>query len=191
MKRLGSILLALILLVSMVSFTGAKVSAQDLERQTSASQESSVYEYRDSLESSNIDIYTTFPNSETSETSTTDDSISIQATNPFDLWLDVLSNGNLEGNWSYKSSGKQVTQVALTMTLQYKEHWYNLTWEDVDSYSFDYTGSLTDHENNQHTWTPSEGEGYYRVRLTGQIRFIDEDGSGGHVVTMYSAQKAI
>ncbi|RRJ54797.1 hypothetical protein EHV15_34990 [Paenibacillus oralis] len=188
MKRLGSILLALTLLVSMVSFTGAKASAQDVEGQASASQESSVYEFRDSLEGSSIDAYTTFP---ATDASTTDESISIQATNPFDLWLDVLSNGNLEGNWSYKSKGKIVTEVDLTMTLQYKEHWYNLTWDDVDSYSFDYAGSLSDHENNQHTWTPSEGEGHYRVRLTGQIRFIDEDGSGGHVVTLYSAQKTI
>ncbi|MGG6309762.1 hypothetical protein [Paenibacillus macerans] len=188
MKRLGTILLALTLLVSMVSFTGSKVNAQDLGGQTTASQESSVYEFRDSIESRSIDASTTSP---TTETSTTDESINIQATNPFDLWIDVLGSGNLEGNWSYKSPGKIVTDVELKMTLQYKKHWYNLTWDDVDSYSFWYSGSLSDHENNQHTWTPSEGEGHYRLHLTGQIRFIDEDGSGGHVVTLYSADVTI
>lgn len=185
MRKISSLLLAIIILVSVASFTGSKASAQELVDQGVVNQESFVQDFHGALNSTDVELYSTYPN--LSETPS--DSVSPLSTKSnYDLTLKELSNGNLEGNWTFETlTGRKCYAVMLNMTLQYKKHWYDISWQDVDTWAFNYTGSYSNHEHNQHTWTPIKGSGQYRVKLAGQVKWFDVDGSeGGSPTISYS-----
>ena len=113
------------------------------------------------------------------------DNVEIQATNPFTLSISDPSYGTVRGSWTYDNPDKIVNKVALTMELQYRTSFLDLTWDTIDSYNFIYGGGLGSHEGNEHTFRISD-KGQYRVKILGQVSFI----GGHHDVLMYSGVRS-
>ncbi|MBU5353695.1 hypothetical protein KQI74_15485 [Paenibacillus barcinonensis] len=113
------------------------------------------------------------------------DNVEIQATNPFTLSISDPSYGTVRGSWTYDNPGKIVNKVAITMELQYRTSFLDLTWDTIDSYNFIYGGGLGSHEGNEHTFRISD-KGQYRVKILGQVSFI----GGHHDVLMYSGVRS-
>ncbi|MEK5445185.1 MULTISPECIES: hypothetical protein [Bacillaceae] len=103
--------------------------------------------------------------------------------NKFSVTLTPRITNGLEANWIY-TTNSPVLRVNLSMTLQYKKEWYDLTWDTIYTQGFNYAGGQGLREGNQKTWYPSKA-GRYRACASGTFTRV----SGG--VAVYGCSGAI